>query len=196
MPTMSRFESAWCRSAPWRTFAQKVVLPWALQGSEPKGHVLEIGGGSGAMAEQLLLGHPDLRLTVTDFDPEMVRAARDRLSRFGDRVTLEEADATKLQFDDGTFDAVVSFIMLHHVVRWEQAFREALRVTRPGGRVIGYDLLASTPLKMLRRSDRSDERLIELDELRALIAELPVERARVLPSVGALATRFALTKAA
>src|SRR5688500_7846379 len=138
---MSRFEATWWRSVPWRAFAQKVVLPWALQGTELSGHVLEIGGGSGAMAEQLLLRYPDLQLTVTDFDPEMVSTARERLAPFGDRVTVEEADATNLRFADARFDTVLSFIMLHHVIDWEQAFREALRVTRPGGLVVGYDLL-------------------------------------------------------
>ena len=196
MPTMSRIESAWCRSAPWRAFAQKVALPWALQGTELAGHVLEIGGGSGAMAEQLLLRYPDLRLTVTDFDPEMVRTAGERLARFGERVTVAEADATRLRFPDETFDTVLSFIMLHHVIRWEQAFREALRVTRPGGLVVGYDLLASTPFRLLHQAERSDQRMMRVDELGALVAELPIDDARVAPSIGGFTVRFALTKAA
>src|SRR3954463_15021260 len=45
MPTMSRFEATVCRSAPWRLFAGRVVLPWALQGVTPGGDVLEIGAG-------------------------------------------------------------------------------------------------------------------------------------------------------
>ena len=196
MPTMSRFEATWCRSAPWRTFAQRVVLPWALQGTELSGHALEIGGGSGAMAEQLLLRYPELQLTVTDFDPEMVRTARERLARFGDRVTVAEADATTLRFADNSFDTVLSFIMLHHVLQWEQAFREALRVTRPGGLVVGYDLLASTPFRLLHRAERSDQRMMRADELRALVAELPVGGSRVSPSIGGFTVRFALTKAA
>jgi hypothetical protein len=54
VPSMSRFQSAFCRSAPWRTFARRAVLPWALQGFRPQGDVLEIGAGSGAMAAELL----------------------------------------------------------------------------------------------------------------------------------------------
>jgi hypothetical protein len=30
MPTMSRFEAAFCRSTPWRFVSRQIVLPWAL----------------------------------------------------------------------------------------------------------------------------------------------------------------------
>jgi len=53
MPAMSRFESAFCRGAGWRAFASRIVLNWALQGQQLSGDVLEIGGGSGAMAARL-----------------------------------------------------------------------------------------------------------------------------------------------
>src|SRR5262245_754912 len=50
MPAMSPFESAFCRGAGWRAFASRIVLPWALLGQRLDGDVLEIGGGSGAIA--------------------------------------------------------------------------------------------------------------------------------------------------
>jgi hypothetical protein len=81
MPAMSRFECAFCRGAGWRAFAGRVVLPWVLRGERLDGDVLEIGGGSGAMAARLLATHPTLRITVTDYDQAMVAAARTRLAR-------------------------------------------------------------------------------------------------------------------
>ena len=191
---MSRFEAAWCRSAPWRMLAQKAVLPWALQGFAPTGNVLEIGGGSGAMAEQLLLRFRDIRLTLTDIDPAMLDVAGERLRRFGDRAPTEKADATALPFGDGTFDAVLSFIMLHHVIDWEAALREALRVVRPGGRVVGYDLVASTPFRLMHQAERSDQRMMRVDELRAYVAGLDVADARITPSLAGMTVRFSLTK--
>src|SRR5574341_1703837 len=145
MPEMSDLERGYCRSAPWRLFARKAVLPWALQGEQLEGQVLEIGGGSGAMAAELLQQFPGIRLTVTDYDERMVETARRRLVDFGDRVHVQQADATGLPFDEASFDTVVSFIMLHHVIDWEAAIAEAIRVLRPGGRLVGYDLLASKP---------------------------------------------------
>jgi ubiquinone/menaquinone biosynthesis C-methylase UbiE len=190
---MSHRHAAVCRSGPWRAVTRRVVLPWALQGFEPHGDVLEVGAGSGAMAAELLARYPQPRLTVTDFDPAMVDAAGSRLARFGARVTLRQADATALPFPDDSFDAVLSWIMLHHTVEWEQAVAECVRVLRPGGHLVGYDLLKTPPLRMLHR-DGPDQRLVSLAELRALVGGLPVAEAVVTPGLGGLVVRFRLRK--
>jgi ubiquinone/menaquinone biosynthesis C-methylase UbiE len=119
---MSALEASFCRSAPWRLLARR-VLPWATQGSSLAGRVLEIGGGGGAMAEAVIEAHPRVSLTTTDTDPAMVRAARRLLA--GSAVETLEADATRLPFADESFDTVLSFLMLHHVIDWEQALAEA-----------------------------------------------------------------------
>src|SRR5436309_1748183 len=128
MAEMSRVAQLVCRSAPWRGIAGHVVLPWALQGRELHGDVLEIGCGSGAMAAAMLDRAPTIRVTATDFDTSMVDAATARLSGFGDRASVRRADATALPFADESFDTVVTFIMLHHVIEWETALREIARV--------------------------------------------------------------------
>lgn len=191
MPTMSSVERAFCRSAPWRFFARDVVSPWALQGEVLRGEVLEIGSGSGAMAAGMLDRFPEMRLTATDFDEGMVAASSERLAHYGDRVLVRRADATALDFPDDSFDAVVSFIMLHHVVDWEQAFREAVRVLRPGGVLVGYDLLAHPVSRFIHVVDRSRNRLMTLSELNAFAARLPGE-IRVRPVLGRLAVQFRL----
>jgi ubiquinone/menaquinone biosynthesis C-methylase UbiE len=193
MPEMTGFEQGFCRSAPWRWLARHVLLPWALQGENLSGDVLEIGSGSGAMAGELLERFPDVRLTATDYDDSMVEAARDRLREFGDRVEVQQADAAQLPFPDETFDAVASFIMLHHVIDWERAIAEAVRVLRPGGRLLGFDLLDSPSMHWLHRAERSPHRLMRWDELRREIQELPL--LGVLNSgVGCFTARFDLQK--
>src|SRR5918994_644241 len=158
MPEMTPFEQGFCRSVPWRWFARQVVLPWALQGEELSGDILEIGSGSGAMAAELLRRFPDVRLTATDYDDSMVDVARDRLREFGERVDVKQADATQLPFPDESFDAVLSFIMLHHVIDWEKALAEAVRVLRPGGQLLGFDLLDSPVMHLFHRAERSPHR--------------------------------------
>jgi ubiquinone/menaquinone biosynthesis C-methylase UbiE len=194
MPSMSTFERAVCQSAPWRAFTGRLVLPWALQGAEVRGDVLEIGGGSGAMAEQILEACPDARLTATDVDPAMVDDARKRLARFEDRAVVREASATALPFPDESFDLVLSFIMLHHVVEWEQALAETLRVLRPGGRLVGYDLVSTPPLRLLHRVEGQPFRMVELEALRRTFAALPVADAAVASSLIGFTVRFVVTK--
>ena len=194
MPTMSRFEGAFCRSSPWRGFACRVVLPWALQGIEPAGQVLEIGAGSGAMAAGMLSSHPSVTMTVTDFDDMMVESATEHLAPFGARATARQADATGLPFGDNSFDLVASWIMLHHTVEWEKALAEAVRVTRPGGHVVGYDLLASAPMRVLHQAEGARFRMMHLAEMRQEIARLPVAQALVTPSLAGLVVRFILRK--
>ncbi|WP_233498931.1 class I SAM-dependent methyltransferase [Blastococcus sp. TF02A-26] len=148
---MSSAERLFCQSPPWRWVAGRVILDWALQGAAPRGAMLELGGGSGAMAAETIRRYPDCELTVTDLDPAMVAATE---QRFTDepRVTVRQADATALPFADGSFDVVVSFLMLHHVIEWRRALDEVSRVLRPGGHFVGYDLVAS-PLTKPRSTD-------------------------------------------
>jgi ubiquinone/menaquinone biosynthesis C-methylase UbiE len=186
---MSRVEQAFCRSAPWRWFARDVVLPWALQGEDLRGDVLEIGSGSGAMAAGMLDRFADLHLTATDYDEQMVAACRDRLAPYGDRARVVRADATALDFPDCSFDAVVSFIMLHHVIEWEQALRECTRVLKPGGVLVGYDLLRNPVSRLIHIIDRSRNRLMTMSELDAFVPQLP-GHARVQPLLIEAAVRF------
>jgi ubiquinone/menaquinone biosynthesis C-methylase UbiE len=185
---MSRFESAVCRSAPWRAATRRVVLPWALQGLRPTGEVLEIGAGSGAMAEEVLRSFPTTRVTATDVDPAMVSSISSRVAPFGDRAAAEVADAAALPFADGSFDVVVSCLMLHHTPSWTVAVDEARRVLRPGGHLVGFDLLPSRVLGLVHRRGHHASRVrpVALGELREHLGPA----ARVEPALGGLVARF------
>lgn len=195
MPEMSAFAKAVCTSAPYRALARWVVLPWALQGLRLTGHALEIGSGSGAMAAQLLRRFPELRLVATDYDRDMVATAGRRLAPFGERANAQQVDATALPFADGRFDVVLSFAMLHHVVDWERAVAEAVRVTRPGGHLVGYDLLHAVPTRHSHRDERGGMRMMAPGQLEAALGRLPVTDVRTRRSAGGFALRFFATRA-
>ncbi|MDQ1402483.1 MAG: hypothetical protein QOG03_799 [Actinomycetota bacterium] len=196
MPKMSRFQAAFCRSRPWRALAGNGVLPWSLQGFEPHGDVLEIGAGSGAMAAQVLARYAQASMTVTDFDHEMVDAASARLAEFGDRARVRQADATALPFADGSFDAVLSWVMFHHTVEWEKALAECVRVLRPGGHLVGYDLLTTAPFRLLHHGHADQLRMMSVPEFRAVARALPVDEAIITPGLAGLVVRFQLRKRA
>lgn len=177
-------------SRPYRLFARRVLLPWVLQGQKLTGRGLEIGAGSGAMAAQMLAAFPDLTLTVTDYDPEMVRSARKTLAAFGARASVQQADAADLPFPDSQFDVLLSAAMLHHVGTWEKALSEAVRVLRPGGQLIGYDLLSTAPARLMHVGGGHGTRLLRAADLEAELGRLAVEGVRARRGVAGLVVRF------
>jgi SAM-dependent methyltransferase len=190
MSVMSNIEARFCRSAPWRGFARRVVLPWAITHAVVGPKVLEIGGGSGAMAYELLKREPDVQLTMADVDPAMVTAARARLKEFEGRATAVQGDATSLDLPDNSFDTVCSWLMLHHTIDWSKVLAEAARLLRPGGTVIGYDLTDSSVARFIHQVDRSDHRLIRPAELEAELGRNAFESNRVEPALAGLVMKF------
>jgi ubiquinone/menaquinone biosynthesis C-methylase UbiE len=186
MPAMSRLEAAICSSGGWSLLAQRAILPWALRGAELTGGAIEVGAGGGAMAAEVLERFPRLKLTATDVDAEMVARARGRLERFGERALVAQADATALPFPDAAFDVGLSFLMLHHVGRWEQALAELARVVRPGGQLFVYDLLDAVPNRLAHRLSRSEVRLIEAGQLPLVLEALPLRATSVRHRTGLL----------
>jgi arsenite methyltransferase len=60
------------------------------------------------------------------------------------KVSFETGDATKLPFEDTVFDVVVSMTVLHNIKpasERRRAVEEALRVLRPGGTLLIFDIL-------------------------------------------------------
>jgi len=120
----------------WRqTVIQKTQLP-------PNGQLLDIGTGTGDIAREGIRACPDLLAVGADFTLEMMRIGRDDPSRQG--IRWAGADALALPFPDGSFHAVTSGFLLRNVIDPAAAFREQVRVTRPGGWVV---VLESSPPK-------------------------------------------------
>src|SRR5680860_498011 len=193
MPVMSIMERTFCLGAAWSGIAPKAVLPWALNGFEPTGDVLEIGGGGGSMDASLAGTHPSIRLTVTDLDPRMVASMRKRLSDVSNALATE-ADATALPFDNASFDLVTSHLMLHHVLDWELSISEASRVLRPGGSFVGYDLTDTRAARVVHKLERSPYRLIAAEELAAALDRIGFADVSVTPSGRRHLMRFCATK--
>jgi ubiquinone/menaquinone biosynthesis C-methylase UbiE len=195
MPAMSRIEAAFCTSAPWRFAARRLILPWALMGEELAGSVLEVGSGSGAMAAEILESFPNTSITATDLDPGMLGRAETTLSPYGSRATVTAADATQLEFPRETFDAVVSFMMLHHVGDWERALAEAARVVKPGGLVLIADFVEFPGLRRAEEAlGNPGVRPIPWKSLEPEAETLPLEGVHIRRSAGAFFRMRALRR--
>jgi ubiquinone/menaquinone biosynthesis C-methylase UbiE len=101
--------------------------------------VLDIGCGPGECVAGEIEDFGANHVTAIDFDPKMVQRASGRLAEYGNRVTVVEGDVTNIPYEDGAFDAVFNFAVLHHVPDWKAGLREIARVLRVGGRLFSQD---------------------------------------------------------
>ena len=107
----------------------------------PLGDVLDIGTGTGRMAE-LFAGEAE-RIVALDKNLEMLRVARAKLQHLPTaQVELVQGDFADLPFPAASFDTVLLHQVLHFAQDPEVALAEAARVTRPGGRIAIVDFAA------------------------------------------------------
>lgn len=114
-----------CRAAALMTLLQ------ARRGER----ILDVGCGNGR--DLLPLLEAGCVCTGIDCSPEMIAEARRRLPpACTSRCELLVADATRLPFADGAFDAVFSSEVIEHIPDWRAAVTEMARVLAPGGRLV------------------------------------------------------------
>ena len=98
----------------------------------------DLGCGTGQMSEALA---PHVaRVVAIDGSADMLRAARTRLDGL-ENVEIREGALEALPLEDGTLDAVVVSLVLHHQPEPARVLSEAARVLKPGGRVLVVDML-------------------------------------------------------
>jgi ubiquinone/menaquinone biosynthesis C-methylase UbiE len=102
----------------------------------PYERALELGCGTGFFLLNLMQAGLAARGSVTDLSPGMVAAALRNAEGLGLDVDGRVADAEQIPYDDATFDVVVGHAVLHHIPDLDVAFREVLRVLKPGGRFV------------------------------------------------------------
>ena len=107
---------------------------WLFERARPYlgGHVLDAGAGIGTFSA---LAAEVAEVTALEPDPVFADALR---SRFGDRVTVVEADVETLETADlaDRFDAIICFNVLEHVADDVAALARFRSVLRPGGRLL------------------------------------------------------------
>jgi ubiquinone/menaquinone biosynthesis C-methylase UbiE len=123
--------------------------------SEAGGRTLELGAGTG-----LNLAHYTgavTELVLTEPDPHMARRLRRRLQDEPPapaRVEVVEAPAERLPFEDGSFDSVVSTLVLCSVETPATATGEIARVLKPDGRLLYLEHVRADDDGLARWQDR------------------------------------------
>lgn len=108
-----------------------------LAGIRPGASVLDVAGGYGepSLTAARIVG-PEGRVVCTDLSPEMLAFGRERAAEArADNVEFVERDAEQLEFDEASFDAVVSRAGLMFLPDVAGTLRRLHTFLKPGGRI-------------------------------------------------------------
>lgn len=123
------------------------LLALALPGRGDGKRVLDLGGGTGALAAAIAENFSAAIVEIWDTDAEMLAVSRERCAAFGDRVRYVERSFTDLL---PPCDAVAACIALHHVKDLTvkaAIYKNIHAALRPGGIFVNADTaVCATPV--------------------------------------------------
>ena len=121
-------------------------------GAMVTGHVLQVACVYGNLTPKLRERlSPDARLDVIDVLPIQLKNLRDKLPS-DHRVALWRCDSSALACPDASYDQVLLFFLLHEQPRHVRSatLAEAMRVVKPGGKIVIVDYHRPVRLHPLR----------------------------------------------
>jgi ubiquinone/menaquinone biosynthesis C-methylase UbiE len=140
--------------------------------------VLDVGAGTGFLTEGFLAA--GARVVAVDPAEAMLLEQRRKFPEAvaSRQLVLRRASAEALPLTDGSVDAVVANMVLHHVEEPPAALREIVRVLRPGGELVIADLDAHD--HELLRTEQHDRWLgFERDAVRGWLEAAGLEQVSV-----------------
>ena len=111
--------------------------------------VLDIGCGAGVdTILAAMMAGPEGRSVGVDIVPEMLQRAEANLKMTGlENVAFQKTSGEKLPFEDNVFDVITSNGAINLIPDKDAAMKEAMRVLKPGGRLMIADQMLSGPVQ-------------------------------------------------
>jgi len=103
----------------------------------PQMKILDVGCGTGFFS--LLLAKQGAVVTGIDLSPEMIAKSQAWAKAEKQAIDFRVMDAEQLVFPDNTFDLVISRNVTWDLPHPIEAYRQWLRVLKPGGTLLNYD---------------------------------------------------------
>ena len=112
------------RTKAWRRVVTSIIAP------KPGMKILDIAAGTGSSSRPLVVKGAEV--TALDFSQGMIEQGRKQ----NKNINFVQGDALKLPFEDNSFDVTTISFGLRNTSNTEKALKEALRVTKDGGRIV------------------------------------------------------------
>lgn len=172
----------WYRS-PLGAYVDRIERELVLDLARPRPGeaVVDLGCGTGQYA--LDLARRGLSVTGVDVSPAMLAVARRKAAAAGLPVRWVEADVRAVPLPDAGFDLAVAVTVLEFLPDPERAVAEALRLLRPGGRLVAAVLGEGSAWARLYREEAARDpasvfhhaRFFTAEDLAALLGVSPAE---------------------
>lgn len=129
--------------------------------------ILDIGTGPGFFP--MILAEAGYRITAVDYTREMLEKAAQNAGHLCQYISFYRMDAQNLEFDDNTFDVIISRNLTWNLEKPNQAYREWMRVLKPGGKLLNFDAnwygyLYDEEKRQAYERDRKNVEQMELDD--------------------------------
>ena len=112
------------RTKAWRRVVTSIIAP------KPGMKILDIAAGTGSSSRPLV--DKGAEVTALDFSHGMIKQGRKQ----NKNINFVQGDALKLPFEDNSFDVTTISFGLRNTSNTDKALKEALRVTKDGGRIV------------------------------------------------------------
>ena len=103
--------------------------------------ILDIGTGPGFFT--IILAEAGYQVTAVDYTEGMIQKAKENVQKEAgnliERICFQRMDAQNLTFENESFDVVISRNLTWNLEEPEKAYREWIRVLKPGGVMMNFD---------------------------------------------------------
>ncbi len=125
-------------SAVNRVFVKDFLAVW-----DGRGPILDVGTGTALIPIEFCRQSPTGSVVAVDAAEHMLAVARENVRRAGlnHKIICQLVDAKGMPFPDGSFPAVMSNSIVHHIPDPRTVFAEIARVAMPGATIFVRDLL-------------------------------------------------------